>query len=222
MTSVRSGAKTPVAGIVHAACLLGVVLVAAPLAKHIPLATLAAILIYVAYHMGEWHEFARLRQFSNYYRLILLSSFVLTVVVDLTVAVQVGLLLACLFFIARISGLTRVDPIETGENGVEAYRISGSLFFGAVSKMDALLDPRRPLPRVLILDLAQLLNLDTTGLETIETLQAMLVKRGGVLIVAAVQEQPQGLLARSGLLEKLGERNVVATLADARRRAREV
>ena len=220
MTNVRSGAKTPVAGIVHALSLLAVVLAAAPLASHIPLATLAAILIYVAYYMGEWHEFARLRQFSNYYRLILLSTFVLTVVVDLTVAVQVGLVLACLFFIARISGLTRVDAVESPQPGVEAYRISGSLFFGAVSKMDGLLDPRRPLPRILILDLSQLLNMDTTGLETLETLHGMLVKRGGVLILAGVRDQPRGLLARSGLLERLGPRNVAATLEEAWLRAR--
>ena len=222
MTNVRSGGQTPVAGMVHAACLLAVVLAAAPLAKHIPLATLAAILIYVAYYMGEWHEFARLRQFSNYYRLILLSTFILTVVVDLTVAVQVGLVLACLFFIARISGLTRVDALESRQPGVEAYRISGSLFFGAVSKMDGLLDPRRPLPRVLMLDLSQLLNMDTTGLETIETLHGMLQKRGGLLVLAGVQDQPRGLLLRSGLLAKLGDVNVVATLADAWRRTREV
>ncbi|HUQ25040.1 MAG TPA: SulP family inorganic anion transporter [Burkholderiales bacterium] len=222
MTNVRAGAKTPVAGIVHALCLLAIVLVAAPLATHIPLATLAAVLLYVAYYMGEWHEFARLRQFSNYYRLILLSTFILTVVVDLTVAVQVGLVLACLFFIARISGLTRVEPVENAGRGVEAYRISGSLFFGAVSKMDGLLDPRRPVPRVMVLDLAQLLNMDTTGLETLQTLHGMLQKRGAVLILAGLRDQPQGLLARSGLLAKLSAENVVPTLDDALRHAKEL
>jgi SulP family sulfate permease len=180
--------------------------------------------------MGEWHEFARLRQFSNYYRLILLSTFILTVVVDLTVAVQVGLVLACLFYIARISGLTRVEPIPEVEERmagvdartVEAFRISGSLFFGAVSKMDGLLDPRRALPNVMILDLGQLLNMDTTGLETLETLHRMLQKRGATLILCAVQEQPMGLLARSGLLAAVGAQNVVPTLAEAWRRAREL
>jgi len=222
MTNVRAGAKTPVAGIIHALGLLAIVLVAAPLARHIPLATLAAVLLYVAYYMGEWHEFARLRQFSNYYRLILVSTFILTVVVDLTVAVQVGLVLACLFFIARISGLTRVEPVENAGRGVEAYRISGSLFFGAVSKMDGLLDPRRPVQRVIILDLAQLLNMDTTGLETLQTLHGMLQKRGAVLILAGLRDQPQGLLARSGLLAKLGAENVVPTLDDALRHAKEL
>ena len=228
MTNVRSGARTPIAGMVHAAGLLLLLLLAAPLARHIPLATLAAVLLYVAYYMGEWHEFARLRQFSNYYRVVLLTTFVLTVTVDLTVAVQVGLVLACLFFIARISGLTRVEPIqeleekaaEVNAREVEAFRISGSLFFGAVSKMDGLLDPKRALPRMLILDLAQLLNMDNTGLETLETLHDMLQKRGGVLILSGLQAQPKWLLARSGLEAAIGAENIVPTLADAWRRAR--
>jgi SulP family sulfate permease len=230
MTNVRSGAKTPVAGMVHAACLLAIVLVAAPLAKHIPLATLAAILLYVAYYMGEWHEFARLRHFSNYYRLVLITTFLLTVVIDLTVAVQVGLVLACLFFIARISELTRVEPIQELEStvagvnarSVEAFRVSGSLFFGAVSKMDGLLDPKRPLPRVMILDLSRLLNMDNTGLETIETLHRMLRKRGATLILCGLQPQPQWLATKSGLAGALGPDNAVGSLADAWRRARQL
>ena len=230
MTNVRSGARTPVAGVIHALALLVILLIGAPLARHIPLATLAAVLVYVAYYMGEWHEFARLRRFSNYYRLILLSTFVLTVVVDLTVAVQVGLVLACLFFIARISGLTRVEPIRELEESmagvdarrVEAFSISGSLFFGAVSKMDGLLDPKRPLPRVMILDLSQLLNMDSSGLETLETLHRMLQKRGATLILSGMPEQPYHLAVRGGLAAALGQENIVPTLADAWRRAREL
>ena len=230
MTNVRSGAKTPVAGMVHAAALLVMMLVAAPLARHIPLATLAAVLLYVAYYMGEWHEFVRLRQFSNYYRVVLLTTFVLTVVVDLTVAVQVGLVLACLFFIARISGLTRVEPIREKEEKaaevdvrqVEAFRISGSLFFGAVSKMDGLLDPKRKLPRIMILDLTQLLNLDNTGLETLETLHGMLQKRGGILMLCGLQQQPSWLVSQSGLVAAVGAENIVPTLGDAWHRARDL
>src|SRR5687767_14434345 len=222
MTNVRSGARTPVAGIVHAACLLVIMLAGAPLARHIPLATLAAILIYVAYHMGEWHEFARLRQFSNYYRAILLTTFVLTVVVDLTVAVQAGLVLACLFYITRISGLTRVEQLEVVEAGVETHRISGSLFFGTVSKMDALLDPKRPLPRVIILDLEPLLNMDSSGVEALQTLQHMLQKRGGALILCGMREQPMSLAVRSGFAAAVGAANIVPTLGDAWRRAREL
>ena len=230
MANVRSGARTPVAGIVHAACLLAVVLLAAPLAAHIPLAVLAAVLLYVAWHMGEWREFARLRQFSNYYRLILLSTFFLTVVVDLTVAVQVGLVLACLFFIARVSGLTRVDAVPEQEiaaagadpRAVEAFRVSGSLFFGAVSKLDELLDPQRTPRRTLILDLSQLLNMDTSGLEALETLHRLLHKRGATLVLCGLSEQPLGLVERAGLLEAFGAGNIVPALADAWRRAREI
>lgn len=222
MTNVRSGARTPVAGIIHAACLLAVMLVAAPLARHIPLATLAAVLLYVAFHMGEWHEFARLRQFSNYYRVVLLTTFVLTVVIDLTVAVQAGLVLACLFFIARVSGLTRVDPIAAPLPGVEGYRIAGSLFFGAVSKLDALLDPKRPVPRVTVLDFSSLLSIDNTGLEALESLHRMLERRGGALILCALQEQPGWLVSQSGFAQALGTVNVVPTLEDAWRRAREL
>ena len=222
MTNVRSGARTPVAGIIHAACLLAVMLVAAPLARHVPLATLAAVLLYVAFHMGEWHEFARLRQFSNYYRVVLLTTFVLTVVIDLTVAVQAGLVLACLFFIARVSGLTRVDPIAAPVPGAEAYRIAGSLFFGAVSKLDALLDPKRSVPRVTVLDFSSLLNMDNTGLEALESLHRMLERRGGALILCALQEQPSWLVSQSGFAQALGHVNVVPTLEDAWRRAREL
>jgi SulP family sulfate permease len=151
VTNIRSGARTPVAGIVHALVLLLVVLFAAPLARDIPLATLAAILMFVAWNMGEWHEFARLRRFSNNYRTILLSTFVLTVVLDLTVAVEVGLLLACLFYVTRMASLTRIDAIPDEElvrmgfhaGEVEVHRVSGSLFFGALGRFDALLDPSR-------------------------------------------------------------------------------
>jgi SulP family sulfate permease len=155
---------------------------------------------------------------------------VLTVVIDLTVAVQVGLVLACLFYIARVSGLTRVEPIAEREESlldvdprrVEAFRISGSLFFGAVSKMDGLLDPRRHSAPVTILDLGQLLNLDTTGLETLEDLHRMVQRRGGTLVLCALREQPAGLLGRSGLLAAIGAENVLPSLSDAWRRAREL
>ena len=110
VTNVRSGATSPVAGMVHALTLLVVVLAAAPLAANVPLAALAGILLFVAWNMGEWREFARLRQFSVQYRTILVGTFLLTVIFDLTVAVEVGLVLACVFFIYRMSTLFRIEP----------------------------------------------------------------------------------------------------------------
>jgi sulfate permease, SulP family len=140
VTNVRAGAVTPVAGIVHALTLLVVVLLAAPLAVHVPLAALAGILMFVAWNMGEWHEFARLRRFSPQYRTILVGTFVLTVIFDLTVAVEVGLMLACLFFIYRMSTLFSVRALAAADlpQGVTVLELFGSLFFGAVGKIEAL------------------------------------------------------------------------------------
>lgn len=226
VTNVKSGATSPIAGIVHALTLLLVILVAAPLAANIPLAALAAILLFVAWNMGEWREFARLRQFALTYRTILLSTFFLTVVFDLTVAVEVGMVLAALFFIYRISQLTRVEAVALHDApaGVEAYRLTGSLFFGAVSKLESLTDPVRftggTAPDVVILDFAPLLSLDTTGLETLEALRRQLTRRGGTLIVAGAHDQPLDLLTRSDFLAHIGTANVTADIAAALARAR--
>ncbi|HXS30327.1 MAG TPA: SulP family inorganic anion transporter, partial [Steroidobacteraceae bacterium] len=137
MTNVRAGARTPVAGIVHALTLLLIVLVAGPLALHVPLPALAGILLFVAWNMGEWHEFGRLRRFSAGYRTILLGTFFLTVVFDLTIAVQAGLVLACVSFIYRMSTMFTVQPHDSADlpPGVHVFELFGSLFFGAVGKI---------------------------------------------------------------------------------------
>jgi SulP family sulfate permease len=230
VTNVRSGARTPVAGIIHAITLAAIVLVFAPLARDIPLAVLAAILLFVAYNMGDWKAFLRLRQFSLMYRTIMLATFLLTVILDLTVAIEVGLVLASLFFIYRISTLTRVEPIRLPSDlsklsdgrRIRAYRVFGSLFFGSVTKLEALMDPAMPPGQIVILELHQVINLDTTGLEALQALLKMLQKRGGRLILAEPTEQPLSLLGRSGFLEELGPENLFSdfesALADARRR----
>jgi SulP family sulfate permease len=223
VTNIRSGARTPVAGIVHAATLLAIVLVLAPLARDIPMATLAAILLFVAWNMGEWSAFARLRHFSMPYRTIMLATFGLTVVFDITVAVEVGLVLASLFFIWRISSLTRVDPVRlpadvaTLGDGtrVEAWRLFGSLFFGSVGKLETLADPKRLQPDVLVLEMSRVINVDTTGLDALETLHEQLHKRGGTLVLAEPTEQPMSLLRRSGVLERIGPHNVFEAMDEA-------
>ncbi len=227
VTNIRSGAQTPVAGIVHSLSLLAVLLVAAPLAENVPLAALAAILLYVAWNMGEWREFARLKRFNMTYRVIMLSTFLLTVIFDLTVAVQVGLVLASLFFIYRISNLTRIEPIQTHmeemtESGpdIEAYRVFGSLFFAAVSKLDGLLDPARQQPKVMILDMHQMINLDTTGLDAMSALHRRLSRSGGQLVLAGCTEQPRKLFRRTGFDATLGTDNLVLDLGAAFARAR--
>lgn len=228
VTNIRTGGRTPVAGIVHAATLLLIILVLAPLARNIPMTSLAAILLFVAWNMGEWKAFARLRQFSINYRTIMVGTFLLTVIFDLTVAVEVGLVLASLFFIYRISTLTRVEEIRlpadvaTLSDGsqVHAYRVFGSLFFGSVSKIEALMDPKKPLPEVVVLEMHQVINMDTTGLDALETLLQMLRKKGGTLVVAEPTEQPLSLMRRSGFVEHMGEENVFDDLDDALRALR--
>jgi sulfate permease, SulP family len=222
--NVQSGGRSPVAGMVHALTLLAVVLLAAPLASYVPLASLAAILLFVAWNMGEWEEFKRLRQFSTQYRTVMLATFLLTVIVDLSVAVQIGLVLAALFFIYRISTLTtieRVGPEMPLPEGAAAYRIFGSLFFGAVGKLEALTenpDGESP-PRALILDLHKVINLDTTCLDTLESLHRSLLKRGAMLVLCDANDQPLSLMRRSGFLERLGKENLLPDLPAAIGRA---
>ena len=227
VTNIRSGARTPIAGMVHALALLVFMLVLAPMAQHIPMSVLAAILLFVAWNMGEWHAFARLRVFSNNYRVVLVVTFLLTVIFDLTVAVQVGLFLASLMFIIRISSLTRIEKLRLPADlaarpdgrKVGAWRIFGSLFFGSVGKLEALMNPAEPLPDVMILEMHQVINMDTTGLDALKGLHRHLERRGGRLMLAELNSQPLSLLKRSGYLEVLGEDNVFASLEDAYARA---
>ncbi len=211
VTNVKNGATTPVAGVVHALTLLAIILVAAPLASHIPLAALSAILMFVAWNMGEWREFVHLRQFRLPYRVTLLAVFLLTVIVDLTVAVEVGLIAACLTFIYRISNLTRSEavtpqthPILQGQApGVKAYRLYGALFFGAVKLVEAMEDE---LPeRTLVLDLKNLIYVDSSGADALMALVRTCHKRQLRLILCGLAHQPLDLARRSGLLQAVPE-----------------
>ncbi|MBZ8141256.1 sodium-independent anion transporter [Rubrivivax gelatinosus] len=216
VTNVRAGAQTPVAGIVHALTVLAVVLLAAPLALHVPLAALAGILAFVAWNMGEWREFARLRHFSLPYRTILVGTFLLTVIFDLTVAVEVGLILACVFFIYRMSTLFRAEPrSEAGAPpGVQVVEVFGSLFFGAVAKIESL--AQQPAgTRALVLEMHRLISMDTSGLDALAQLHRELQRQGVVLVLAEVNEQPLSLMRRAGFEAEIGAGNIVPTLADA-------
>jgi sulfate permease, SulP family len=204
VTNVRSGATSPVSGVVHAVTLVVIVLAAAPLAVHVPLAVLAGILLYVAWNMGEWSEFARLRQHSNHYRLIMLGTFFLTVVFDLTVALQVGLILACVLFVRRMSTLFQVVEISRSADAAN-FQLYGSLFFGAVAKIDPILTIVETAPQGLVirLDVQSLQVLDTSGLDVLEQLRKAIVLRGGRLVLAGLNAQPKSVMERSGFLEKI-------------------
>jgi sulfate permease, SulP family len=217
VTNVRAGGRTPVAGIVHAGTLLATVLLAAPLAVHVPLPALAGILLFVAWNMGEWHEFKRLRHFSLPYRTILLGTFFLTVVFDLTVAVEVGLILACVFFIYRMSTLFKVQPYDAGPlpEGVVSFELFGSLFFGAVAKIEALPAQLPAGTRCVVLEMHRLISLDTSGLDALDHLHKDLKKAGIALVLANVNEQPLSLMRRSGFAAELGEEQIVPTVSGA-------
>lgn len=220
VTNVRAGARTPIAGIVHAFTLLLLLLLAAPLALHIPLAALAGILLFVAWNMGEWREFKRLPRFSLAYRTTLLGTFLLTVIFDLTVAVEVGLVLACLFFIYRMSQLFSVRPLPAVQAaavpaGVQVFELFGPLFFGAVGKVEGLQERLAPGTRTLVLDAHRLISLDTSGLEALEQLLRALRRRGVRLVLTRLNEQPLAMLQRSGFGEHLGWENVLPRTEDA-------
>lgn len=221
VTNIRAGAVSPVAGIVHAVVLLAIMLLAAPLAASVPLPALAGILLFVAWNMGEWHEFARLRHFRLPYRTILLATFVTTVVLDLTVAVELGLLLAFVFFVYRMSTLLRVDPLPglTPPPGVEVHAIHGALFFGAVGALEGLPQGLASGTHTLVLEADHLFFIDTTGIDALIQLQRKLQSAGVRLMLCALPEQPAGLVRRSGLEMLLGEAGVQVDVASALRAA---
>lgn len=223
VTNVRAGASSPVAGMVHALALLLVVLVAAPLASHVPLAVLAGILLFIAWNMGEWHEFFKLRQYNYTYRTILVGTFVLTVVVDLTVAVEVGLVMACVFFIYRMSTLFRMEPqlpsAIDAPAGTHVLRLYGSLFFGAVGKVEELPDQLPSGTQVVVLEMQRLISIDTSGLDALVQLRRTLERRDVVLLLCDVNDQPLSLIRRSGQDKLFGERNLLPDLPAALTRA---
>jgi SulP family sulfate permease len=206
VTNIRSGASSPVAGVVHAVTLAVVVLAAAPLALLVPLSVLAGILLFVAWNMGEWHEFAHLRKYSTHYRMLMLGTFALTVVFDLTVAVQVGLVAACVLFIQKMSSLFRVEPVER-EAGLLRYRLYGSLFFGATAKVDPILQAVENAETgvEVVLDALHLVHLDTSGLDALRQLHKAILLRAGTLRIEHLQDQPREVIERAGFATELAQ-----------------
>ena len=216
VTNIRAGATSPVSGIVHALTLLAILLAAAPLAVHVPLAALAGILLVVAWNMGEWHEFARLKRFNLTYRTLLVGTFTLTIVADLTVAVEVGLITSCVFFVYRMSQLFTLKRVESLPlpDGVVAYELYGALFFGAVGKLEPVPGQLPAGIRAVVFEMHRLIVMDTSGVEALRDLHRALLKRGTALILANVNPQPLSLLHRSGLADELGEAGILPSLGD--------
>ena len=236
-TNIRSGARTPVAGIIHALTLLVIVLVAAPLARFVPLATLAAVLLVVAYNMGEWSEIRPILRLSGADIAVWWATFLLTVVADLTVAVEVGMVLASLLYIYRISETTTVSTVtdEYIEDSrlhvlqdkqvpdyVTILRIHGPFLFGTTEKLIEATADLTALAPIVVLRLRNMSALDATGLHAIESLADRLHDSGRTLLICGARDQPASLIERSTLYEHVGTDGLLPHIEAALTRAREV
>ncbi len=233
-TNIRSGARTPVAGIVHAATIGAVLVVAAPLARFVPLAVLAAILLVVAYNMGEWREIPGLLKLTRADISVWLATFALTVLADLTVAVEVGMVLAMLLFIRKISQTTTVSRVtaEYVEAGrvhilqdkkipeyVTIFRIHGPFLFGTTDKIHAILDHIGTLPPVVIIRLRNMNALDATGLQALEDAADRLHASGRGLILCGALPQPAQLMRQAEFHDHVGADNICPDIRAALDRA---
>lgn len=236
-TNVRSGAKSPVAGMIHALTLLTILLVAAPLARFVPLATLAAVLFVVAYNMGEWREIGVILRLSAADQAVWAATFFLTVFADLTVAVEVGIAMAALLYIYRIAQTTTVEPVtsEYIEEGrlhilqdkqvpqyVTILRIHGPFLFGTTDKLEEATADLNAFASVVVLRLRNMTALDATGLYALEKLADRLKKSGRTLLLCGAREQPERLLHQAEFVEHVGSDNILPHVAAALERAEQI
>ena len=236
-TNIRSGAKTPVAGMIHALTLLTILMVAAPLARFVPLATLSAVLFVVAYNMGEWKEIGVILRLSGADKAVWAATFFLTVFADLTIAVEVGIALAALLYIYRIAQTTTVEPvtseyIEEGrlhilqDKEVPSYvtilRIHGPFLFGTTDKLEEATSDLNAFAAVVVLRIRNMTALDATGLYALERLADRLKKSGRTLLLCGARAQPERLLAQAEFVEHVGKENILPHVAAALERAQRI
>jgi SulP family sulfate permease len=236
-TNIRSGAQTPVAGMIHALTLLCILLFAAPLVSHVPLALLAGILMVVAYNMGEWREIPQLLKLTKTDISVWLVTFALTVFADLTVAVEAGMILAALLFISRVAATTTVSQVtdEYVEDGrmhilqdkdipyyATIFRIHGPFLFGATDKISIVTENLHTLPPVVILRLRNMTALDATGLFALEDVARQLHATKRTLILCGAREQPASLIHQAEFEDVVGSENICDNVQSALRRAEQV
>ena len=248
-TNIKTGGRTPIAGMTHAVTLLLVLIFLGKWASMVPLSALAAILIVVSYHMSEWRSFAGLLRAPRSDLIVLLLTFGLTIFVDLTVAVQVGIVVASLLFMKRMSDITQVEGVtselrDRGEDpseitqvrrrkkyvgayeipdGVEVYAVNGPFFFGAAAKLEEVISEIAKSPKVFILRMKHVPAIDATGIYALERLAKKCRHDGTTLILAEIREQPLRAIVRARKLELFGgRRNLAKSLDIALDRAREV
>lgn len=236
-TNIRSGAKTPVSGMIHALTLLAILIFAAPFAKHIPLCVLSAILFVVAYNMGEWREIPEILKLGKADISVWLITFSLTVFADLTVAVEAGMMLAALLYISKVTSTTSVkrvtaEYINEGRqhslqsveipDEVAIYRIHGPFLFGATDKLSVVEDDLPTLPAVVILRLRNMTAIDATGLHALENLADRLHRSGRHLVLCGMREQPSAYIDQAEFNRHLGAMNIVPSVEEAVKRARDL
>ena len=244
-TNIKNGGLTPIAGIIHAVVLLLIMLFFGKWAALIPMATLAGILVVVAYNMSEWHHFVKLLKSPKMDIAVLLVTFFLTVLVDLTVAIQAGVVLAALLFMKRMSDVTQVgyitsmvgfeeedeedakaDPNNINKfsvpKGVEVFEVNGPFFFGAAERFKHTLNLIVKKPKVLILRTRTVLAMDATALHALEEVYDMTKREGSVLVLAGIHAQPMIAMDKAGFLDKVGVENVFESIGDALKRARAI
>jgi SulP family sulfate permease len=236
-TNVRSGARTPVAGMIHALTLLGLLLFGAGLAGHVPMAVLAAILFVVAANMGEWHEIPLLLRQTKTDVAVWVTTFALTVLADLTVAVEVGMILAALLYIRRVSSTTTVDQVtpEYLEEGrvhilqdkhipdyVTILRIHGPFLFGTTDKLQGVVDRIDELTPIVIFRLRNMTAIDATGLRALEDLTERLRSSGRAAIFCGARDQPRAVMEQAGFIDLVGAENVCPNVEAALNRAQAV
>jgi SulP family sulfate permease len=235
--NVRSGARTPVAGLVHSSLLLVLLVAAAPLVTHVPLAVLSAILVVAAFRMVSWKEFTRLGRWPRSDAAVFLVTFALTVLTNLTLAVEVGMMLAALLMVKRISETSQITAVDESTEtegsqhslvgrevpkGVLVIRVFGAFFFGVVSKLEDELKREKREPEVLILRVRKVLAMDASGLRALEDLHAKLRAKGKHLILSAPHTQPLAMMEKAGFIDQLGRDNVCPHIAAALARARDI
>lgn len=233
-TSIRSGARTPVAGMIHSLTLLVILLFAAPLASHVPLVVLAGILMVVSYNMGEWAETGKILRLSKSDISVWLATFALTVFADLTVAVEFGMILAALLFIRKVTATTTVsevtdDYVEAGRvhilqgkdipDYVRVFRIHGPFLFGATDKLDMVSEQLDTLPPVVIVRLRNMTAIDATGLRVLEELATKLQDSGRALLFCGALPQPRKLMEQADFDQHVGAENICPNIEEALQRA---
>jgi len=236
-TNIRTGAKTPVAGMIHAATLLAIVLFASKLAGFVPMPILAGILMMTAYGMGEWKQVPELLRLTRAEIAVWLVTFALTVFADLTIAVEAGMILAALLFIRSVAATTTVsrvtdDYVRDGyvhtlqgkdiPDGVAIYRIHGPFLFGATDKIAEVAERIDEQPPIVILRLRNMTAIDGTGLHAIEQLADVLHASGRTLLLCGARQQPTRVMGRAGFHRHVGAENVCAHVEDALARARAI